>query len=127
MRYYQTYRVKTQLARVEAGTHNWQGSEHNEKMIADGIHPFLDKAAARDRNLKRVNAGTHNLIKRADGSSQSSDRVKAGNHHFLNFLARYKAICTELGSIVSPICAASLITFCPMPAGFPPPPAAAVG
>jgi len=78
-----TLSSKCQLARVVSGTHHWQGSDNNEKMIADGIHPFLDKAAARDRNLKRVNAGTHNLLKRADGSSQASDMVACGRHHFI--------------------------------------------
>jgi hypothetical protein len=74
---------KTQLARVEAGTHHLLGPDNNNNRIKEGTHPFLDKDAARARNNKRVNAGTHNLLKRADGSSQSGDRVKAGKHHFV--------------------------------------------
>jgi hypothetical protein len=69
---------------VEAGTHHWQGPDHNKKLIEDGIHPFLDKESASKRNIKRVTAGTHNLTKRADGSSQASDMVASGRHHFVN-------------------------------------------
>lgn len=73
-----------QLARVNAGTHHWQGDANNRKRIEDGTHPFLDSDAARDRNLKRVDAGSHNLLKRADGTSQASDMVAVGRHHFVN-------------------------------------------
>jgi hypothetical protein len=74
---------KCQLARVEAGIHNWQGPDHNKSLVERGLHPFADSQAASQRNLKRVKAGTHNLLKQADGSSQSGDRVKAGKHHFV--------------------------------------------
>ena len=74
---------RTQLQRVEAGTHHWQGDANNRKRIEDGTHPFLDKAAARGRNLARVKTGTHNLLKPADGSSQSSNMVASGRHHFV--------------------------------------------
>jgi hypothetical protein len=74
---------KVQKARIEAGTHNLVGPSHNQALIDAGIHHFLDKEAAKQRNLKRVKAGTHNLLKQADGTSQSGDRVKAGTHHFV--------------------------------------------
>lgn len=74
---------KTQLERVSNGTHHWQGPENNRKLIETGLHPFLDKDAARDRNLKRVKTGSHNLLKRADGTSQASDMVAVGRHHFV--------------------------------------------
>jgi hypothetical protein len=32
---------KARLEEVKLGTHNWQGPEHNKKLVADGIHPFL--------------------------------------------------------------------------------------
>jgi hypothetical protein len=74
---------KVQKARIEAGTHNLLGPSHNQALINAGTHVFLDKEAARQRNIKRVKAGIHNLLKQEDGSSQSGDRVKAGTHHFI--------------------------------------------
>lgn len=74
---------KARLEQVAAGTHPWQGPDHNKSLVERGLHPFADSQAASQRNLKRVKAGTHNLIKRADGSSQSGDRVKAGTHIFV--------------------------------------------
>lgn len=55
----------------------------NQKRIKNGTHHFLDKEAARQRNLNRVQLGVHNLLKREDGSSQSADLVATGKHHFV--------------------------------------------
>ena len=70
---------KAQKELVEAGTHHWLGGNHNRKRIKDGTHNFLDKEAARQRNLKRMSAGTHNLTSDAN---PVYELIKAGKHHF---------------------------------------------
>jgi hypothetical protein len=83
---------------VSEGRHHWQGPDHNRYLIETGIHPFLDKEAARQRNLKRVAAGTHNLVGDtnpvhnliAQGThhfqldNPSKKKISDGSHHFLN-------------------------------------------
>jgi hypothetical protein len=70
----------------------------NQKRIKEGTHPFLDKHAAKQRNLKRIAAGTHNLTTDANPvyalikagthhfqtDNPSTKKVKDGSHHFLN-------------------------------------------
>lgn len=68
-----------QQALVDAGTHHWLGGAHNKKRINEGTHNFLDKEAARERNLKRVAVGTHNLLTE---NNPSTVLAKAGQHHF---------------------------------------------
>jgi hypothetical protein len=80
---------RNQRERVAKGIHNWQGPDHNKRLIKDGIHPFLDGEAARQRNLKRVANGTHNLLTDAN---PSKILAKAGKHHFqLNNPAKAKS------------------------------------
>lgn len=83
---------------VKEGKHHWQGPEHNKDLIARGIHPFLNRNAARERNLKRISEGTHNLIGNknpvhtliANGQhhfqtkNPSKTKIQDGTHHFLN-------------------------------------------
>jgi hypothetical protein len=83
---------------VKEGRHHWQGPDHNRDLVARGIHPFLDRNAARDRNLKRISEGTHNLIGDtnpvhnliANGqhhfqtNNPSKLKIQDGTHHFLN-------------------------------------------
>lgn len=77
--------VKSELSRkcqqtlVEQGLHHWQGPAHNRQMITDGVHPFLDKDAARNRNLQRIANGTHNLTGDANPVHKL---IKSGKHHF---------------------------------------------
>lgn len=68
-----------QQQRIANGTHNLLGSEHNRKRIEAGTHHFLDKEAARQRNLKRISAGTHNLTTDAN---PVYELIKSGRHHF---------------------------------------------
>jgi hypothetical protein len=70
---------KCQQRLVTAGIHHWQGPAHNQKLIEQGIHPFLDKDAARERNIKRINDGNHNFI---GETNPVHDLIKSGTHHF---------------------------------------------
>ena len=70
---------KNALQRIQNGTHHWVGPEHNKSLIQRGILPFLDRDAARERNLKRILEGNHNLI----GERNPVHRLmKEGKHHF---------------------------------------------
>ena len=67
-------------------------------MVKDGIHPFLNKEAARQRNFKRIADGTHNLTSDANPvyglikagkhhfqtDNPSTKKIQDGTHHFLN-------------------------------------------
>lgn len=70
---------KCQQELVNKGRHHWQGPVHNQDLIKRGIHPFLDREAARQRNLKRIAEGRHNLI----GKDNPVHKLIAeGKHHF---------------------------------------------
>jgi hypothetical protein len=89
---------KCQTTLVQEGKHHWQGPAHNRDLVARGIHPFLDRDAARQRSLKRVANGTHNLLGDKnpvhklirEGShhfqlnNPSTKKIADGTHHFLN-------------------------------------------
>lgn len=65
--------------RVKDGTHHWVGPQHNQSLVKRGIHPFLDREAARQRNLQRISENRHNLV----GESNPVHRLIAnGQHHF---------------------------------------------
>lgn len=64
---------------VNEGRHHWQGPAHNRDLVARGIHPFLDRNAARDRNLRRILEGTHNLL---GDSNPVHKLIATGQHHF---------------------------------------------
>ena len=87
-----------QINRVKNGNHPWLGAEHNRYLVESGQHPFLNKKAARERNLKRIAEGRHNLIGDKNPVHQliasgqhhfqtdnpSKQMVQNGTHHFLN-------------------------------------------
>lgn len=89
---------KCQKRLVENGTHHWLGPTHNQNLVESGKHPFLNKEAARKRNLKRIAEGQHNLIgdknpvHKLIASGQhhfqidnpSKKKIQDGTHHFLN-------------------------------------------
>ena len=70
---------KCQRQLVDAGKHHWQGPENNRRLIEQGIHPFLDKDAARERNRKRIKQGNHNFT---GDSNPVHNLINAGKHHF---------------------------------------------
>ena len=70
---------KCQQNLTRQGKHHWQGPEHNKRLIDQGIHPFLDKEAARQRNLRRLALGTHNLLGESNPVHRS---IAQGIHHF---------------------------------------------
>lgn len=70
---------KCQQRLVREKQHHWQGPEHNKKLIESGIHPFLDRQAARQRNLKRIAEGSHNLV---GDKNPVHQLIKEGKHHF---------------------------------------------
>ena len=83
---------------VKEGRHPWQGPKHNEDLVSKGIHPFLNRDAARRRNLKRIAEGTHNLIGKTNPvhnlilngqhhfqtNNPSVAKIQDGSHHFLH-------------------------------------------
>ena len=70
---------KCQKRLIDENRHHWQGSAHNQDLINRGIHPFLNRNAARERNLKRIAEGRHNLI----GESNPVHKlIEKGQHHF---------------------------------------------
>lgn len=87
-----------QTNRVRNGMHPWSGAEHNRYLVESGQHPFLNKEAARKRNLKRIAEGKHNLIGDTNPVHQlialgqhhfqtnnpSTQMIQNGTHHFLN-------------------------------------------
>lgn len=56
----------------------------NTKRIEQGIHHFLDKEAATERNIKRVKNGTHQFVDSSWQSKYSRKRVEDGTHNFLD-------------------------------------------
>lgn len=58
--------IKSNLKRVEDGTHNFLGGEQSRKnalqKVADGTHLFLGGEVARKTSLKRIADGTHNFL-----------------------------------------------------------------
>jgi len=64
---------------VEQGKHHWLGPEHNKELVRTGKHPFLNKEAARARNLKRIAEGRHNLT---GPDNPVYNLIEAGKHHF---------------------------------------------
>ena len=72
---------KNARKRVVEGTHHWVGPKHNQDLISRGIHPFLDREAARQRNLQRIAKGTHNLI---GDANPVHGLIANGKHHFQN-------------------------------------------
>jgi hypothetical protein len=51
----------------------------NATRVAAGTHIFLNREAARQRNLKRIAEGTHNLT---TNSNPVYKLIKQGKHHF---------------------------------------------
>lgn len=105
---------KCQKKLVAEGRHAWLGPHHNQQLIAKKIHPFLDKEAARQRNLKRIAQGTHNLVGKnnpvhaliAQGKhhfqidNPSKKKAKDGTHHFLtNHPNKVKLCCPHCQKI----------------------------
>lgn len=76
---------KTNLAqdRVANGTHNWQGPEHNKKMLEAGVHPFMKRKDGSSLSSDRVKNGTHHFLTRSDGTSITQDTVKNGTHNWV--------------------------------------------
>lgn len=70
---------KNALKRVEDGTHHWVGPKHNQTLVERGIHPFLNRKAARQRNLKRISENRHNLV---GDSNPVYKLIAEGKHHF---------------------------------------------
>ena len=64
---------------VKEGRHHWLGPEHNQELVRSGKHPFLNKEAARARNLKRIAEGRHNLT---GPSNPVYNLIETGTHHF---------------------------------------------
>lgn len=89
---------KCQERLVREGKHHWQGPGHNRDLVFRGIHPFLNREAARERNLKRIAEGNHNLIgdnnpvhklisegkHHFQTENPSKKMIENGTHHFLN-------------------------------------------
>jgi hypothetical protein len=83
---------------VKNGKHHWLGPDNNKKLLETGKHPFLNKTAAKKRNLKRISEGTHNLVGSTNPvyrliaagehhfqtSNPSTQKIQDGSHHFLN-------------------------------------------
>jgi hypothetical protein len=97
---------------VKNGNHHWLGPTHNQYLVETGQHPFLDKEAARQRNLKRVASGSHNFIGSTNPvhkliaeqqhhfqtANPSTQRIKDNSHHFLkNHPNKIQAICPHCG------------------------------
>jgi hypothetical protein len=70
---------KCQQNLVKTGKHHWLGSKHNRYLVESGQHPFLNKEAARNRNLKRIAEGRHNLT---GDKNPVHQLINAGQHHF---------------------------------------------
>lgn len=51
----------------------------NATRVANGTHVFLNREAAKQRNLKRIAEGTHNLI---SDLNPVYNLIKQGKHHF---------------------------------------------
>ena len=91
----------------------------NQKRVKEGTHPFLDKEAARQRNLKRIANGTHNLTTDANPvyalikanqhhfqtNNPSTKKINDGSHHFLNNHPNKRQItcphCNKTGGAVN--------------------------
>ena len=91
----------------------------NQKRIKEGTHPFLDKEAARQRNLKRIADGTHNLTTDANPvyalikanqhhfqtNNPSTKKINDGSHHFLTDHPNKRQItcphCNKTGGAVN--------------------------
>lgn len=83
---------------VKDGKHHWLGPAHNRHLIETKQHPFLNKDAARKRNLKRIAEGRHNLVGESNPvhkliatgqhhfqtANPSTQKIQDGTHHFLN-------------------------------------------
>ena len=70
---------KCQQNLVKTGKHHWLGSKNNQHLVETGKHPFLNKEAAKNRNLKRIAEGRHNLI---GDKNPVHQLINAGQHHF---------------------------------------------
>ena len=105
---------KCQQRLVNQGRHHWQGPENNQRLIERGIHPFLDRESARQRNLKRIANGTHNLVGEdnpvhkliAEGkhhfqtNNPAKKLVQNGTHHFLiNHPNKVQVECPHCGKV----------------------------
>ena len=91
----------------------------NQKRVKEGTHPFLDKEAAKQRNLKRIADGTHNLTTDANPvyalikanqhhfqtSNPSTKKINDGSHHFLTDHPNKRQItcphCNKTGGAVN--------------------------
>ena len=71
---------------IENGTHNFLGSETNNKRVRDGIHPFLGGEIQRKSNQERVKNGTHPFL----GGEINQKRIDNGTHNFLGGINKGK-------------------------------------
>jgi hypothetical protein len=74
---------RTNLKRVEDGTHNWLGDENNRQRVEDGTHHFLCGEVQRQTNLKRVEDGTHNFLGGEVQRQNALKRIADGTHNLL--------------------------------------------
>lgn len=83
---------KTQLKRVENGSHHFLGGEMQKrtqkKLVKEGKHHLLGGKITGDNSRKRVKEGTHNFLNGKYNYLYSSDRQKKriaeGRHPFNN-------------------------------------------
>jgi len=79
---------KTNLRRIENGTHNFLGSDNNERRIINGTHNFLNGNFQRQISLRRIVDGTHNFL----GSDNNRKQLSNGTH-----TSQIKKTCSHCG------------------------------
>jgi len=71
--------TRTNKKRIEAGTHNFLGSNLNRKRIEDGSHHCLTRTDGTSLTSDRVLKGMHQWL----GPECNKKRIEAGTHNFL--------------------------------------------
>jgi hypothetical protein len=69
-----------QRRRVQAGTHNWLGGEHNKKRVANRTHNWMGERGSNNQR-KRLAEGSHHFTSE-NRSKWQHERIKNGTHHF---------------------------------------------
>ena len=87
--------------RVKNGTHNWIGSESNQKRLDNGTHNFLNSNLQRETQENRVKNGTHPFLKsnRSNKMKETQDALLNDGKHIFQTKNKVVALNIETNTV----------------------------